>query len=75
MQRKITIDIFELTFYAVVKYKRSGGQKTMLNWIQRLLEAKALKEQHRVTQLKWKKAAMQRKIDLAKKSKQNQGLL
>ena len=43
----------------------------MLNWIQRFLEAKALKEQHRATQLKWKKAALQRKIDLAKKSKQN----
>lgn len=47
----------------------------MLNWIQRLLDAKALKEQHRVTQLKWKKAALQRKIDLAKKSSQNQDLL
>lgn len=47
----------------------------MLNWIQRLLDAKTLKEQHRVTQLKWKKAALQRKIDLAKKSSQNQDLL
>ena len=47
----------------------------MLNWIQRFLEAKALNEQHRATQLKWKKAALQRKIDLAKKSSQNQGLL
>lgn len=43
----------------------------MLNWIQRLLEKKSLQEQHRVTQLKWEKAALQRKIDLAKKSKQN----
>lgn len=43
----------------------------MLNWIKRLLEAKALKEKHRVTQLKWKKAALQRKIELAKKSNQN----
>lgn len=43
----------------------------MLNWIQRLLEAKALQEQHRVTQLKWTQVALQRKIDLAKKSKQN----
>lgn len=43
----------------------------MLNWIKRLLEAKALQEKHRVTQLKWKKAALQRKIDLAKKSRQN----
>ena len=43
----------------------------LLNWIQRLLEAKALREQHRVTQLKWKKAALQRKIDIAKKSDQN----
>lgn len=41
----------------------------MLNWIKRLLEAKALQEKHRVTQLKWKKAALQRKIDIAKKSK------
>lgn len=47
----------------------------LLNWIKRLLEAKALQEQHRVTQLKWTQAALQRKIDLAKKSSQNQGLL
>lgn len=47
----------------------------LLNWIKRLLEAKVLQEQHRVTQLKWKKAALQRKIDLAKKSSQNQDLL
>lgn len=47
----------------------------MLTWIKRLLEAKALQEQHRVTQLRWKQAALQRKIDLAKKSSQNQGLL
>lgn len=43
----------------------------LLNWIKKLLEAKALREQHRVTQLKWEKAALQRKIDLAKKSDQN----
>lgn len=43
----------------------------MLNWIQKLLEAKALQEHHRVTQLKWKQAALQRKIDIAKKSSQN----
>lgn len=47
----------------------------LLNWIKRLLEAKALQEQHRVTQLKWTQAALQRKIDLAKKSRQNQDLL
>lgn len=58
-------------FYSVIKYYCPGGEKTMLNWIKRLLEAKALKEQHRVTQLRWKQAALQRKIDLAKKSKQN----
>lgn len=43
----------------------------MLNWIKRLLEAKALQEQYRVTQLRWKQAALQRKIELAKKSNQN----
>lgn len=43
----------------------------MLNWIKRLLEAKVLQEKHRVTQLRWKQATLQRKIDLAKKSKQN----
>lgn len=43
----------------------------MLNWIKRLLEAKVLQKKHRVTQLKWKKAALQRKIDIAKKSDQN----
>lgn len=47
----------------------------LLNWIKKLLEAKALKEQHRVAQLKWKQAALQRKIDLAKKSSQNQDSL
>lgn len=43
----------------------------LLNWIKRLLEAKALQEQYRVTQLRWKQAALQRKIDLAKKRSQN----
>lgn len=43
----------------------------LLNWIQRLLEKKSLQEQHRVTQLKWEKAALQRKIDIAKKDRQN----
>lgn len=43
----------------------------LLNWIKKFLEAKALREQHRVTQLKWKQAALQRKIELAKKSNQN----
>ena len=43
----------------------------MLNWIQRLLEKKSLQEQYRVTQLKWKQAALQRKIDLEKKRSQN----
>lgn len=43
----------------------------MLNWIKRLLEVKALQEKHRVTQLRWKQAALQRKIDIAKKSNQN----
>lgn len=43
----------------------------LLNWIKKLLEKKSLQEQHRVTQLRWKQAALQRKIDLAKKSSQN----
>ena len=44
----------------------------MLDWLRKLLEAKAFKERHKVTQLKWKKAALQRKIDLAKEKRKKE---
>lgn len=41
----------------------------LLDWIYKKLKQKAFQERHKVTQLQWQKAELERKITIAKNNK------